>query len=327
MERKLASIQRIKNIEPIAGADAIEKVTVLGWQLVVKKDEFKIGELCIYVEIDSVLPDRPEFEFLRSRSFRIRTVKLRGQISQGICFPLNLLPENTIPEEGLDVTEALGIIKYEPPVPTSLSGVIKGLFPSFISKTDETRVQVLQELLDENKGKKCYITEKLDGSSITCFIRDGEFGVCSRNMELVEGENLYWKAPWQMDIEAKLRKLGKNVAIQGELMGNGIQGNKLKLTGNTIFFFSIFWIDEYRYGSYSEFKEIIQGQLKLPTVPVITENYRLSNDIDKLLKMAEIPSCIHSTTMAEGIVIRVIEEKEHVSFKAISNAYLLKYDE
>jgi RNA ligase (TIGR02306 family) len=327
MERKLASIQRIRNIEPIPGADAIEKATVLGWQLVVKKNEFVTGELCVYVEIDSVLPDYAAFEFLRPRNFRIRTVKLRGQISQGICFPLSLLPEGIVAEEGLDVAEALKITKYEPPVPASLSGLMKGLFPSFIPKTDETRVQVLQELLDKYHGKTCYITEKLDGTSITCYIKDGVFGVCSRNMELAEGNTLYWKIVREMDIENKLRKLGRNVAIQGELMGNGIQGNKLKLTGSTIFFFSLFWIDEYKYADYNEWKTVMLTQLALPTVPVITDAYNLSNNIDSLLKMAEIPSCLNSAVMAEGIVTRVVDENEHISFKAISNAFLLKYDD
>lgn len=327
MERKLASVQRIKNLEPIPGADTIVKATVLGWQLVVKENEFAVGDLCVYVEIDSVLPDKPQFEFLRPRHFRIRTIKLRGQVSQGICFPLGMLPCTIEPEEGLDVTEALGIVKYEPPVPISLSGLMKGSFPSFIPKTDETRVQVLQDLLDEHKGKRCYITEKLDGTSITCYVRDSEFGVCSRNMELVEGDNLYWKVARQMSLEEKLRSLGKNVALQGELMGTGIQSNKLKLTGNTIFCFSLFWIDEYQYAGYEEWKSIVQDEWKLSLVPVITDTYRLSNDISALLKMAEIPSCINSTVMAEGIVIRLKDEKEHVSFKAISNAFLLKYDE
>lgn len=161
--RKLASIQRIKSIEPIANADAIMKATVLGWQLVIKKGEFKPGDLCIYVEIDSILPDRLEFEFLRNKNFRIRTIKLRGQVSQGICFPLHILPNNIQVDEGVDVTDVLNIVKYEPPVPVNMQGVMKGPFPSFIPKTDETRVQVLQELLNTHRGSLCYITEKLDG--------------------------------------------------------------------------------------------------------------------------------------------------------------------
>jgi len=218
--RKLASIQRIKALEPIEGADAIEKATVLGWQLVVKKHEFKVGDLVVYCEIDSLMPDKPEFEFLKPRGMRVRTIRLRGQVSQGICFPLSILPMNFAVIEDADCTGILGIEKYEPPMPACLSGIAKGRFPSFIPKTDETRVQVLQKLLDKYKGEKCYITEKVDGSSGTFYINNGEFGVCSRNLELLEdSENSFWKVARLMDIENKLRSLNGNFAIQGELIG------------------------------------------------------------------------------------------------------------
>lgn len=325
--RKLASIQRIKNIEPIANADTIMKATVLGWQLVIKKGEFNPGDLCIYVEIDSILPDRQEFEFLRNKNFRIRTIKMRGQVSQGICFPLHILPGNIQVDEGADVTDVLNIIKYEPPVPVNMQGIMKGPFPSFIPKTDETRVQVLQELLDTHKGSLCYITEKLDGTSVTFFIKDGVFGVCSRNMELEENENnLYWKAARQFNIEQKLRSVGCNIAIQGELVGEGIQGNKLRLKGQHVFVFSVFLIDEYRYAMFHEWMKIMEV-LDIPCVPVITENYRLENDISNILSMSETFSLINSSAMAEGIVIRLKENNELVSFKAISNEFLLKYGE
>lgn len=325
--RKLASVQRIRNIEPIPNADAIVKATVLGWQLVVKKDEFNIGDLCVYMEIDSVLPEREEFAFLRSKHSRIRTVKMRGQISQGICFPLSILPGDINVDEGLDVTEMLGIIKHEPPVPAELAGVIKGPFPSFIPKTDETRVQVLQELLDEHKGRICYITEKLDGSSVTYYMRDGEFGVCSRNLELKENTgNTCWKIARALDIANKLRSLNRNVAIQGELVGTNVQGNKLGLREQTVYIFNVFWIDENRYATYREMMEVL-ASINLAQVPVITDGYILDNDIQRILKMASIPSTINSNVMAEGIVIRVIDSDELVSFKAISNEFLLKYGE
>jgi RNA ligase (TIGR02306 family) len=165
--RKLASIQKIWNIEPIEGADAIMKASVLGWQLVIRKDEFAIGDLCVYCEIDSIMPDKPEFEFVRSRGNRIKTIRLRGQISQGVCFPLSVLPSTLTIQEDMDVTELLGVTKFEPPIPANLAGEVKGMFPSFMPKTDETRVQVLQSVLDKFVGTKCYVAEKLDGSSTT----------------------------------------------------------------------------------------------------------------------------------------------------------------
>ncbi len=246
--RKLASIQKIWKLEPIEGADAIEKARVLGWELVVKKGEFNVGDLCVYCEIDSILPERPEFEFLKPRKMRIKTVRLRGQVSQGICFPLSVLPEGTPIEEGLDVTEILGITKYEAPVPAFLEGVMKGGFPSFIPKTDEPRVQIVQEMLDRHVGETCYVTEKIDGSSVTYYFKDGNFGVCSRNMELEEDDkNSMWKFARETDLENKLKKRNRNIALQGEIVGENIQKNTLNLRGQTVFFYNVFDIDAYRY--------------------------------------------------------------------------------
>lgn len=337
--RKLASIQKIKALEPIENADAIEKATVLGWQLVVKKGEFRVGDLAVYCEIDSLMPDRPEFEFLKPRGMRVRTIRLRGQISQGICFPLSILPPDFIIEEDADCTEILGIEKYEPPMPACLSGIAKGRFPSFIPKTDETRVQVLQRVLDKYKGTKCYVTEKVDGSSGTFFLYKGEFGVCSRNLELLEDEeNSFWKVAREMDIENKLRSLNGNFAIQGELVGEGIQGNKLKLRGQKILFFNAFDIDKFEYLPFQQFFDLM-NKLELPTVPLITSDYELENDIDSIIRMATIKSKIYPDVWAEGIVIRPLTENldlllsnenfnnGRVSFKAINPEFLLKYGE
>lgn len=327
--RTLASIQRIKALAPIAGADAIEKATVLGWQLVVKKGEFQVGDLAVYCEIDSLLPDRPEFEFLKSRGMRIRTIRLRGEISQGICFPLSILPEGIDIEEGADVTEILSIEKYEPPIPASLSGIMKGGFPSFIPKTDETRVQVLQDLLDKFEGQLCYVTEKLDGSSVTYYIKDGEFGVCSRNLELLESEeNSLWKVARAQNIEEKLRSLGGNFALQGELVGEGIQGNLYKLRGQTVFFFNVFDIDNFRFLDFADFEATL-ARLDLQAVPILERAYALENDIPALVAKSAAESKLFPVER-EGIVIRPLNEARdtigRVSFKAISPEFLLKHD-
>lgn len=337
--RKLASIQKIKALEPIENADAIEKATVLGWQLVVKKGEFRVGDLAVYCEIDSLMPDRPEFEFLKPRGMRVRTIRLRGQISQGICFPLSILPPDFKIEEDADCTEVLGIEKYEPPMPACLAGIAKGKFPPFIPKTDETRVQVLQHVLDKYKGTKCYVTEKVDGSSGTYFLYKGEFGVCSRNLELLEDEeNSFWKVAREMDIENKLRSLNGNFAIQGELVGEGIQSNKLKLRGQKILFFNAFNIDKFEYLPFQQFFNLM-NKLELPTVPLITSDYELENDIDSIIRMATVKSKICPDVWAEGIVIRPLTENldlllsnenftnGRVSFKAINPEFLLKYGE
>lgn len=337
--RKLASIQRIIALEPIEGADSIEKATVLGWQLVVKKDEFGVGNLVVYCEVDSLMPDWQAFQFLKPRGMRIRTVRLRGQVSQGICFPLSILPADFKIEEGADCTDVLGISKYEPAMPACLSGIAKGKFPSFIPKTDETRVQVLQKVLDKYKGEKCYVTEKLDGSSATFYLRDNTFGVCSRNLELIEdAENSFWKVARQMDIESKLRATGRNLSLQGELIGEGIQGNKLKLKGQAVKFFNVFDIDKFEYLNYLDFNKLLT-ELELPMVPLVALDYKLENDIESIVKMATIKSQLAKDVWAEGIVIRPHKERielflsnenfnnGRLTFKAINPEFLLKYGE
>lgn len=337
--RKLASIQKILALDAIENAEAIERATVLGWQLVVKKDEFKVGDLVVYCEIDCLMPNKSEFEFLKPRGMRVRTIRLRGQVSQGICFPVSILPKYFEIVEDADCTDALEIIKYEPPMPACLAGIAKGNFPSFIPKTDETRVQVLQKLLDKYNGAKCYITEKLDGSSATFYINNNLFGVCSRNLDLVEDkENSFWKVARAMDLENKLKLLNGNFAIQGELIGEGIQSNKLMLKGQTILFFNVFDINKFEYLKFEEFMALMQ-LLHLPTVPIVSTNYKLENDIEAIVKMATIKSNICKDVWAEGIVIRPIDEKldlllstnyfnnGRVSFKAINPEFLLKYGE
>lgn len=342
--RKLASVQKISSLTPIEGADTIEKATVLGWQLVVKKNEFQVGDLVVYCEIDSILPDKPEFEFLKPRGMRIKTIKLRGQVSQGICFPLSVLPDDFVVKENADCTEVLNVVKYEPAVPTELQGIAKGKFPSFIPKTDETRVQVLQKLLDKYKGELCYVTEKLDGSSVTCYIKDDVFGVCSRNLDLLETEdNSFWQVVRSMNVERKMRNFLEftkkdAIAIQGELIGPGIQGNKLNIKEKSIRFFNIFDINKFEYGSYNDLINSFYDILDLPLVPIIESNYHLENDVETIIAKATIKSFITPNVWAEGIVIRPLNKKidlllsnenfnnGRVSFKAINPNFLLKYE-
>lgn len=329
MARKLASIQKILKLTPIPNADAIETATVLGWEVVVKKGQFNVGDLVVYMEIDSLLPNKPEFEFLKSNGMKIKTIRLRGQISQGICFPLSILPKSFVIEEGKDCTEELGVIKYEPPIPAHLAGIVKGKIPSFIPKTDETRVQVLQELLNKYENTRCYVTEKIDGTSATFYVKDGVFGVCSRNLELLEDDtNTFWKIAREMDIENKLLSLHTNVAIQGELYGENIQSNPINIKGQTIRFFNLFNIDRYRYYDFIEL-EVILKRLNLPMVPVIDSNYVLESNINSIVEKSKIKSTLNPKIWAEGIVIRPYFEKYdsqygRFSFKAINPEFLLE---
>ena len=342
--RKLASIRTIIDILPIAGADMIELAIVDGWNVVVAKEAgHQIGNKVVYCEIDSFLPVEPEFEFLRKTSFkkmnevegfRLKTIKLRGQISQGLILSLpdaiNVIKrrqfhiDSELISVGLDVTELLGIQKYEPPIPADLAGKVKGLFPSFLRKTDEERIQNLKTEYEEwrTSGKTFYVTEKLDGSSATFYIKDDVFGVCSRNLELLETEgNTFWKVARELDLETKMRNFGGDFSLQGELIGNGIQGNPYKITGQSVRFFNVYDIESSEYLSLHQFK-FITNTLGLETVPVLNEDFTLPKEVDELLSYAENKSVLNPQFDREGVVIRSTDRT--VSFKCISNKFLLK---
>ena len=330
-ERKLASVVKIVDILPIVGADAIVVAKVKGWNVVVKKGEFNVGDLAVYYEIDSFLPVRPQFEFLRKSSFkrmnsiegfRLKTIKLRGQLSQGLLTPI---PDGILdPKEGDDLTEALDIVKYEPPLPAQLAGKIKGVFPSFIPKTDEIRIQNFESDVGfVPVGKRVYVTEKLDGTSFTCYFNNGVFGVCGRNWELTEtNDNSLWRMANMLELKDKLTKLGKNIALQGELIGSHINGNLYGLSDHKLFFFTGYDINT---GMRMPFYilEWILFKLDLQMVPVIESVSILPKEdiVDYMLKYAEGKSVLNVDVDREGVVVRGLEQE--FSFKAISNVYLL----
>ena len=338
MERKLATIRKITDIRPIEGADMIELATVGGWSVVVAKDVgHKVGNSVVYCEIDSFLPIKEEFEFLRKSSykkmgdqegFRLKTIRLRGQLSQGLILPISVVPITQFASaydlpEGLDVTEMLGIVKYEPPIPAELAGKVKGGFPSFLHKTDEERVQNLVKEYGEYKltsVHQFYMTEKLDGSSATFYINEGEFGVCSRNLELLETEgNTFWKVARELDLENKLRDKG-NICLQGELIGEGIQGNPYKIKGQTVHFFNAFDIDKQVRLGINEFL-VLLDDMELSSVPILDVAMLLPETVTDMLELAEGKSRLNNNTEREGVVVRSLDNT--ISFKAISNKFLL----
>ena len=335
--RKLASIQIIENISPIPDANVIRVANVLGWKVVIKEGQFNIGDRCVFVEIDAVFPPKPEFAEFLKRSNRLKTIRLRGQVSQGVCLPMSILPPGDY-NVGDDVTAILGITKYEPPIPACLAGEVKGAFPSCIPKTDEPRAQVSQDLLNKYQGQKFYCTEKLDGSSTTYYLKDEQFGVCSRNLEMKYTENnTLWKLANYYEIENKLRKLKFNVAIQGECIGEGIQKNVYKLRGQKFYIFNIFHIDEHRYLNLSEIQEALltmnhNAVIPLELVPLINV-IELPHSVDELVQLSLGASALNKEALREGLVFRLYEKEiwdadlGRVSFKAINPEYLLKYGE
>ena len=352
--RKLASIQTVNAVEPIPGADAIEKIRVLGWWVVVKKGEHRPGDRLVYCEIDSLLPERPEFEFLRASSFkcaqtdatgeellpagfRIKTIRLRGQVSQGICFPLSILPPGASTDEGIDVTEALGVAKWEPPLPVGMGGKVKGQFPGFLPKTDETRVQILEALLERNRGKTFYVTEKLDGTSFTGFLREGRFGICSRNLWMDEADesNVLARIAIGIRLEEKLRaareRLGFDLAIQAEVIGPGIQKNKYALSAVTLRVFSVLNVDTFRLFDHAEMMALL-AEMEIEPVPQLG-TLELDHTVDDLVAYSEGFSVLNPKIQREGVVLRPLSEEYdadiggRLSFKAINPKFLLKYDE
>jgi RNA ligase (TIGR02306 family) len=339
-ERKLASIQTILSLSPIVGADAILLAKVLGWELVVKKTEFQVGDRCVYFEIDSVLPIAQWNDHLRkepNKPLRIKTIRLRGALSQGLAMPMSIIPTGEY-EVGQDVTELVGVTKYEPVVPAHLSGMAKGNFPAFLHKTDETRLQSEPRVLDEaiSKGLVLVGTLKMDGTSFTAYRRDDEFGVCSRNLDLKETEdNAHWRMARKLKLEEILRSEPRNLSIQGEICGPSIQANRLGLSESKLYLFNLFDIDAGKYLSHNELSAFAEKHM-LNMVPTV---YRLDfggvvgpRDVNHLLDIANNLNYDNGTP-AEGIVWRSACEtysdvlKGRLSFKTISNRFLEKYKE
>lgn len=354
--RKLASIAEITYIKPIEGADAIECAIVNGgWPVVVKKGEYNVGDVAIYLEIDSWVPHelapflskgQEPREYNGVKGERLKTVKLRGQISQGLLLPVTAgfiisklgaaAGAKFSDYIGRDVTEVLGIQKWEPPIPAQLQGTMKGNFPHFIPKTDQERCQNLRkEIFEEHKDEIYEVTLKLDGSSMTVYVKNGEVGVCSRNIDLIETEgNSFWKAARDQNIVEALASIsedkGEEYAIQGELIGEGIQGNPEKLTGQRFYLFDIYSITEGRYLLANERYSILDSMNNLygadvEHVPIIDGHLRVAqayDTIDDLLEYAEGPS-LNPQTKREGLVFKSWESD--FTFKAIANSYLLKH--
>ena len=349
MARKLASIEVIWNVEPIEGADRIECVSVLGWKCVAKKGEFKKGDQCVYFEIDSFLPIRPEFEFLRSTSykksdvmgegFRLKTVSFKGQVSQGLCLPLSILDGTGwvgLPV-GTGVADLLGVRKWEIAERATNAGTIIGTLPAEIRKTDETRVQAMPELIKEFHGMEYYISTKMDGSSHSCCLdREGNFHVTGHNYEYADdGKSGLYEYLKKRDIEQKLRDYVarynlETITIQGEWCGEGIQKNRLRLRIPEWYVFTID-IDGRRVGL-DKMEEICE-ELGLTMVPIEERGYNFDERYPTVeAVLARTVGNYKGAGQKEGIVVRPVIPvysklvEGSLSMKAVNNKYLLKND-
>ncbi|MCL2159892.1 MAG: RNA ligase (ATP) [Oscillospiraceae bacterium] len=340
--RQLATIQQIKSIEPIENSDFLELAHVMGWQCVVKKSEFQPGDWGVYFEVDSFLPMDERYEFLRKTSYRknefmgegyrIKTMTMRGALSQGLFLPLSSFPELSGADRaaGEDVTEALNIRKWElPEAVSSGSGTMTGPKPHGIPTTDESRIQSNEQYLNTICGNAYYITTKMDGTSCTMYYKDGEFGVCGRNFAYADDdESAMWKYAHKFGLCEKMKELGRNIAVQGEFCGEGIQKNRLKLFEPVLYVFDVVDLDTLRYVSLGEMAEIAD-KLGLQRVPLEEEGESFGYSLDELLELAK--GKYKSGKNKEGIVVRSKENigpyNSRISFKVLNNDFLLKEEE
>ena len=380
--RALAYIQHVTNIRPIEGADNIEQCNVLGWNLICKKGEFHEGDPCVYIEIDSKVPEREEFEFLRAKGFKVKTMKLGkfNCISQGLAMPQSAFKELAGLSEGTDVTDILGI-KYSVQEDNARKGngdpnakyksmaarhqkIFKKKwarwmmrrswgrkvmffffgkkkdnprgFPTFVSKTDEERVENQPWRIGD--GKTYLATEKLDGTSCTYALeRKGrnkfEFYVCSRNVrqqdekqECYHDHNIYWDLAFKYNIEQHLKDFLnqfpqlKWVCIQGEGVGS-VQGNPLKLTEDDLYVFNFKESQTGRWSSMAGAGQVREWGMKW--VPILGE-VQMPDTMEELKVLATGKSRVNPEVMREGIVYRSLDGSD--SFKNVSREYLLKHN-
>ena len=379
--RKLVTKRTISELKPIEGADNIVAAVVDGWEVVVKKGEFNQGDECVFFEIDSFLPaNDPRYEFLHKTGIkqvdgigriRLRSVRLRKQLSQGLALPISLFPEVLSNEELEDYSEVLNVTKYERPEPKAPGAA--GNFPTWIRKTDEERIQNIQRTYERdysdvefvptlkldgtsttlsfllpNQADKWLVdnNEVVDGDSVTTTEDDvsnqapkfinvdkdgivGQFILCSRNLMIrINPDSHYTKAvqPY-MDALAKMATdLGESIALQGETMGEGIQGNPEQFSKYEFFAFNLYSIDRGEYFSFEKAQELL-NKYGIQTVPVLGEPVKVFKEfktVNDFLTHAEGKSI--NAKIREGVVWKSVGITPPVSFKAISNEFLLKVE-
>jgi len=341
LNSNLATIQEIKELFPIEGRDRIELAKVLDWQVIVGKGEFEVGDYCVFIEIDTVVPAISQFSFMEKYHYRVKTMRMGGVQSQGLALPVTILNELLFAVDGDagkneeialfvddDVTELIGVVKHEKKLPSDMRGTVRGTFPHFIPKTDESRIQSRGRWINDYRGHGFVFTEKLNGTSATYYLNKGVFGACSRNLDLMDSpSNLYWKIARGYEIETKLRnsrfkELSSNIAIQGEIVGQSIAKNPYKLEGQHFFVFQVYVIDEYRYLDSEDFFHFCSS-MGFERVPNIFLNRPIkdSDTVESLVSLAAtIKSRLNPDILVEGLVARpLIERKDYrhnrVSFK------------
>jgi len=349
----LATIQKVLRVIPIPDADSIELAFVLGWQVVIKKGEYKEGDLCCYIQIDTVVPETEYFDFLRERKYRVRTIRLRKQLSQGLIVPM---PKGKF-KEGDDVTDIIGVKKYEKPdnnpdrfekprmpkkwykkafyifkynflykIFPALKRKQRSPFPKhLVGITDEERIQNMPQVLTKYAGKEFVVSYKLDGSSITIIhskvFGKSKFRICSRRFELHDKKNDWYRVfadtKFNLEVLKLVKHFGTNdIIVQGEAIGK-FNGNHHNLPSEQIRVFNI-----YVNGKRINQKDLIDTCLRnnIPHCPKY-KTTTLNHSLDEILKESEIRDVLNPWVDAEGLVWRCVED--NMSFKVLNNRYLL----
>jgi len=346
MTRKLAYIARIEEVIAIEGADRIVQYRIGGWRVIDQKDKYAVGDLVVYCECDSWMPntiapfltkaDKYPKNYKGIDGERLKTIKLKGALSQGLLLPIPAeFNDPTQFVEGLDVTELLGIIKWEPE-PERVPVNAMGSFPSFIPKTDQERIQnfmrSVENYLEKNPDATFTIEEKAEGSSVTVFQRDGDFGICSRNLRLkLEDQDVIMNSPFTQpafanNLKEKLASFCPNIALQFETIGPAVQGNYYNLGAWEYRLFDVYDIDAQKYYTPKEMQALADF-LQIKTVPVLETDFdiRGMTSDDFLNYAASEPSRIGDlkNLMREGVVFKS-NKGDRFTFKSVSNSYLLK---
>ncbi len=344
-KRKLVSAQEVLSLESIPGADRIEVATINGWKTVVPKHQFSVGDIGFFYEIDAIPPDLDIYKFLwtnknnpdgiRPAKYRIKTMRLRKQLSQGLLLPVNdVLNQHGIDSDqfdivvGEDYTDLLGVEKYEAPIPIEQG--FDGDWQFAAPKTDEQRIQSLPAMIDELTGKPYVISVKYDGTSMSVgYTADAEFKICGRNYSIAPGDNAFWTAFRDSNVNKFLDNHPRWI-VQGELVGPGIQKNPLELKRPEFHVFGVVDQDERKPVPYDLYRDEIDD-LSIKHVYVLEEGVDFQYSMQALLEMAAAGYYRNTKNRIEGIVVRPAAETIYsdvlgswLSFKVINDEMLLE---
>jgi RNA ligase (TIGR02306 family) len=286
--RKLVTIRKIQDIVPIKGADRIELSIIDGWECVIPKGKFTIGDVVVYTETDSFIPIKEPFMFLKDvqgsvkknkdneEGFKIRVHQMGPkktpendalgyvkQTSNGLILPLDDF-ETTIPDIhdlpiDTDLTERVGAKVFEKFVAGETKDVAFGGMPASVRMTDQERIQNNIKWFGKYHDITFEVTEKIEGTSASFVFSDGSFKVCNRTLDLKNTPGCkHWDYAIVHGIEKAMRDFGKNISLQGELAGEGIEKNHLDLKDVHFFLFDIWDIDKRRYFTPQERKDVFE---------------------------------------------------------------------